>query len=348
MKKLILITFFALFTFTSFGQRHTIESSPNVGYFMLDSVDYVQGHYEMKYSGKVKIDTLRKFSLQNIYTGKLIINSRYFDQVSGVTSWDELSQLFRDLEVFQATQDVSIQDQHTPIIIAKFNQVTNSTTLTDTTAIDDTYIIVTDTTGVSNSELIIVFSSETGRVYFGSIISKNIDTVFLDTPLDSSFPIGSDVDFALTNMAVDGSSIPQIFGLRGTSEGEPIGEAFDITRIVFKCTTSSAVDLSKFANIDKLINGLLLRKRDGTYQNIFNVKDNGELAGIMFDFTVYAADNPAQGIDGFVGRLTFAGQSKIGVTIRLQAGEDLEFIISDALQAITLLEAVAEGHIVIK
>lgn len=243
--------------------------------------------------------------------------------------------------------EVEIQDQYTPILIIKFNQVTNSDTLTATTVVGQRYIVVDDTTGSANSDMIIIFSDITDRVYFGAATSFNIDTIFLDTPLDSDFPVGADVDFALTNMAVDGSSTLQIFGIRGSSLGDPIAIEFDITRIIFKCTTDSPVSLDKFGDLTKLTNGLVLRKRDGTYQNLFNMKDNGELAGIMFDWTPYLATNPQQGIDGFVSRLTFAGQSKIGVTVRLGAGEDLEFIIQDNLSGIILLEVIAEGHIVI-
>jgi len=66
----------------------------------------------------------------------------------------------------------------------------------------------------------------------------------------------------------------------------------------------------------------------------------------MYDWTPYAALNPVQGIDGFVARLTFAGQNKVGVAIRLPIGQDLEVLVQDDLEAITKLEIVAEGHIV--
>lgn len=101
MKKLLLLfTFLALFASVSLGQKHTIETSPNAGYFMLDSVDYIQGHFEVKYEGRqITVDTLRRFSLVNIYTGQLIINSRYFDEVNSLASWDELSILLEDLSI---------------------------------------------------------------------------------------------------------------------------------------------------------------------------------------------------------------------------------------------------------
>jgi len=130
---------------------------------------------------------------------------------------------------------------------------------------------------------------------------------------------------------LNGSVTPQTFGIRGSGVGEPIGAEFDITRIIIKCHASTAVDLNKFGDLAKLTNGLILRKRDDIYQNLFNIKDNGELAGLLYDWTVYQASHPTQAVDGFAARLTFSGQSKIGVTVRLAAGEDLEFIIQDDL-----------------
>ena len=142
--------------------------------------------------------------------------------------------------------------------------------------------------------------------------------------------------------------------LTADKNGAPPGVDLDvdITRLIFKCTCTSAVDLTTFANFTRLVNGLVLRRRNAVYENIFNVKDNGELAGIMYDFDVAAATNPQQGIDGFTGRLTFAGSSKIGVAIRLPVGDDLQFLIQDDLltaqstETITLFEIVAEGHLV--
>lgn len=345
MKKLLILIFVFAALF-SFGQSYTIEASDNLGFFKIGDVDYPTNHFGIRYDGDLSVEADRNFTLYNIHTDEKLIISRHYSAIVGVNSWDELSQLFKTLQIINGSSDVNIQDQHTPILIAKFNQITNSDTLTAATIVDQRYIVVDDTTGAANSDLVIVFSDITNRVYFGSKTSINIDTIFLDTPIDSEFPIGSDVDFSITNMAVDGSATSQIFGLRGSGLSSPIAVAFDITRIIFKCTTASAVDLAKFGDLAKLTNGLVLRKRDGTYQNLVNIKDNGELAGIMYDWTPYVATNPQQGIDGFVARLTFAGQSKIGVTVRLAAGEDLEFIIQDNISGITLFEVIAEGHIV--
>lgn len=244
-----------------------------------------------------------------------------------------------------APRDVALQDQHTPTVIAFFNQVEESTTLAVATAIGDRTITLTSTTGAAVGKYIILFHPASERFYTGHITSiAALPVVSVDTPLDFAYPIGTFIDIAITDMSVDGSSTTQVFGLRGVGVPPGIDLRYDVTRLMFQCEAASPVSLATFADLTALTNGLVCRKRDGEYHNILNVKTNKELAGIMYDWTPYAATNPQQGQDGFVGRLTFAGQNKIGVTQRLALGEDLEFLIQDDLRAITELKIIAEGH----
>jgi hypothetical protein len=257
------------------------------------------------------------------------------------------------LSTTRGALDIQMQDQFTPTVIVKFNQITDSTTIASPVAIDDTQVTLTSTTGVSVGSYLIFFNPDQGRYMFATVTSVLGSPTFdIDTPFDFAFPAGTYVDVTKTNLAVNGSVTPQVFGLRGVGAPPGVDITVDITRLIFSCTTSSPVDLSKFANFAKLTNGLVCRMRNGTYENIFNVKDNRDVAGIMFDWTPYAATNPSQGVDGFISRLTFAGQNKIGVTKRLPVGDDLEIIVQDDLltaqggETITAFEIIAEGHIV--
>lgn len=242
--------------------------------------------------------------------------------------------------------DVNNQDQTTPSIITKFNKVLNSTTLAAEAARGSRDIVVADATGFIIGRYIILFNPTTERYMWGYATNVVGTTVTLDTPLDSTFPIGTYVDSAITNMNVNGSVTPQVFGLRGTGSPPGVDLAADITRIITSCETDSPVNLTLFGDLPALANGLVLRRRNGDFYNILNVKDNFEIAGIQFDFNVSQALNPAQGIDGFVCRLTFGGQNKIGVVQRLPIGDDLEIIIQDDLTGLVRFEIVAEGHIV--
>ncbi len=243
--------------------------------------------------------------------------------------------------------DTFIQDQHTPAIIAHFNQVLNSTELANSASREDRDIVVDDATGFVIGNYIILFNPTSERFCFAFAINVVGTIITLDTPLDSDFAAGTFVDNTTTEMAVVGSAgSPQVFGLRGTGAPPGVDLEVDITRIIFTCIADSPVQLSLFGNLTALTNGIALRMRNDTWFNVFNVKSNRQLAGIMFDFNVSQAINPAQGEDGFVARLTFAGQDKIGVTERLPIGEDLEFLIQDDLSGLTSFGVIAEGHIV--
>lgn len=244
--------------------------------------------------------------------------------------------------------DVSLQDQHTDPIIINFNKVFTGTTLSASTSIDSKTILVSDASNITSTgdTYIILFNPDSLRFSTFYLVSITGKTITLDTPLDYAYPAGTYIDVANTKMNVNGSLTSQTFGIRGVGAPTGVDLSFDVTKIIFECLATSAIDLSKFANLTKLRNGLVLRKRDGRYKNIFNVKSNSELAGICYDFTPYLATNPQHGTDGFICRLEFGGQMEFGVVIRLAVGEDLELIIQDDLSTLTCLKCFVEGHIV--
>lgn len=239
--------------------------------------------------------------------------------------------------------DVISKDQTTDMIIVNFNQVHNSTTLNGAVDIEDRTIIVTSATGIVEGSYLILFDPASVRFSTFTVIGVASTTITLDSPIDFAYPDGTFVDVAITEMSVDGSGTPEVFGLRGVGAPPGIELTLDVTRIIFEMTTDSAVSLELFGDIAALTRGLLVRSRNGRVKNLFNVKSNGEIAGIMFDWQPFASTNPVQGIDGFVSRLTF---TRLGVVTRLPIGEDLEVWVQDNLLGITSFKMIAEGHIV--
>jgi hypothetical protein len=244
--------------------------------------------------------------------------------------------------------DVNIQDQTTDVIIQKFNQVHNSTTLNGAVAIEEEEIIVTDATGIVAGSHLILFDPASVRFSTFIALTPSGTTIPLDRPLDFAYPDGTFVDVAITNMAVDGSVTTQVFGLRGTGAPPGVDLDVDITRIIITMLTTNPVAYDLFGDLPALTKGVTVRVRNGKYFNIVNFKTNGELAGAMYDLTSAEAVNPNQGQNGYIGRMTFAGTNKMGVAIRLPIGEDLEILIQDNLSLIEKFEVVAEGHIVEK
>ena len=241
--------------------------------------------------------------------------------------------------------DVVIQDQHSKIVIAKLSTLDSEDTLAIAASVDDVIINLVDASSFSSGQFLSMFDPISNNFYLAHILSINVNEVTVDTPLDFAYPIGSFVTGGQTNMAVDGSVTPVLFGLRNTDA--TIGDSFDVTRIILSCLTVNAPAFDEFGDIaGGLTKGIVLRKVDGVHNNIFNIKTNGELAGIMFDFASADAVNPNQGQNGFIARMSFAGTHKMGVSIRLDPGDDLCFIVQDNLTTIQSLELVVEGHIV--
>jgi hypothetical protein len=247
---------------------------------------------------------------------------------------------------------VVVQDQTTPPLDLFFLKADGPpTTLATATSIDDTSIFVNTTTLFDVDDTVGVFSGADGegRFYFGDALSVNATTgeIGLDTPLDFAFEVGDNVIAASKEMNVDGSTTPQIFSIRSSAQQQASTLKVDVTRIMIQMITNGAVGLDKFGDIASgLTKGIVLRRNNGVVNNIFNVKTNAEFANLAYDFTPFIASNPGQDVNGFSTRLTFAGQDKHGVAIRLEGGDALELIIQDDLTSLLQFRIIAEGHIV--
>lgn len=244
-------------------------------------------------------------------------------------------------------QAVNLQDQTSPILIVPFHTTTNTTTLaTAATAKEDLTFDVASTTGFTAGQYITIYNIAGQRWYQAYQIGAPAgSTITIDTPFDYEFQVGDQVSVGSADLAVNGSVTTQVFTVRDPAPGG-ITLVGDITRIILVAELASAASWAEFGDRVALPNGLVMRKVDGTYQNIFNVKTNKQLANIMYDFDILLATGPAL-VDGIKGRLTFGGQNKIGVVIRLQTGEDLQLLVQDDLSTFTSFQVYAEGHLVV-
>lgn len=241
----------------------------------------------------------------------------------------------------------SLHDDPHTIVIRYMLRAVTSTALTSAVDIDDTDIIVDDVSGILVGHIVTIFNVNTERFYQGKILSISVNTLLMDTPLDSVFPAGSNVDISSDNINVDGSVTPVIFEARG---GTPVDEAlqvtFHINRLLIQMTTTAAPDLDKFGDISGgLTKGVVFRSVNGITNNIFNVKKNSDIAAIAFDYVPYNASNPGIGVYGISSRLTFSGQDKMGSVIAVGPGEDVHLIVQDDLTSLLTFKMVLEGHI---
>jgi len=248
---------------------------------------------------------------------------------------------------------VTLQDQHTPTVITHMSVLEETTTTTSLVAVNDTTVDVASVTGISAGKYLAFFDPTSVRFMNAFVISVDTLTVTIDRPFDFEYPSGSYVDVSehdLTKVGVGTLAAPIIAGVRNNAGVEPppgLELSMDVTRVMFHCIADSACNLTTFGDIEGgLTNGIVLRKRDGSIFNIFNSKSNADLKEIMFDFDIMNTGTVGHGEDGFFGRLTFAGQSKMGVTIRLAINEDLELFIQDDITSLLHFSIKVEGSIV--
>jgi hypothetical protein len=279
----------------------------------------------------------------NIYNKDNVVNGNNED--STFTTLAEL-QIFLDKNTgSEAPLDVVLQDSEAPLMIVEASKLITETTVAIITAKNDYIVNVADATSFATGQYLTIYNEVANRVFFAKVILVDVLAITINVPLDFEFAVGSFVSIGDLNMNLDGSSTPQIFGIRNPT-GVDIPLAYDITRIIFTCECNSSLDLSKFGDIaGGIARGLIVRKVDGTYRNVFHFKTNRELKSKCFDFDIETAIGNAK--DGFSARITFAGQNKMGAVIRLKEDEDLQFLVQDPLETLHFLGATVEGSEVI-
>ena len=235
------------------------------------------------------------------------------------------------------TIDVSIQSSTSPLVIIKATELLAETTLTTLAVIDAKILSVASSTGAVVGDALTIYSTLNNRVSFFTILAINGNDITVDSPIDFAYEVGSFVQFGNTDMSVDGSVTPRIFGVRNPT-AQDIDLAVDFTRMILSMELTGSGDYDEFGNIPALTNGLICRFVDGRKQNIFNVKDNREFDNLMYDFKFIAASGNAP--DGLSGRFTF---EKLGSVIRLKPFEDLQFIVEDNLTGLTTFEILLQG-----
>jgi hypothetical protein len=241
--------------------------------------------------------------------------------------------------------DVYIQDQHTGIVDLFLMNVEGTFTLASTVTIDTNTFTATGGHGITTGDT--VFLSEGIRFSQFTVLNVVTDTITVDSPIDVAYTTGATCQRGITNMNVDGSSTPVIFSI-APLDISPTSNQWDIVRMIFAIQDGSSMDSSMFGSIaGGITNGVVIRQKDGLFQNYFNIKTNGDFALRAYDISFDDRASP-QGEYFFRSRRTFGGASKTGVTIRL-AGEDndeFQVIIQDDLTSLDSFSVTVQGHVV--
>lgn len=289
----------------------------------------------------MKEDSSMLIFLGLIFIGLVVLASGLTIDTSHITNFDEL------VNNETGGVDVNIQDQTTRPFAVQVNQMLDSTSysLASSPVIGSYELELNTVSGLSLGDKI-TFLEQNGmpQVYFGQIQGISGNTITLNDQVPYSFvPINTTVFTFENDITVDGSSTPVVYGLTNVFD-----EALDITRVIFKCTDNVEMHDGLFCGEDQLTRGVLFRKytSDGYYINYWNVRSNAKWGLLAFDTSYDTNGKPPDDTYGFGSRLTYGGQSKHGVVIRLEPNERIELVIQDDLTSISGASLMVEGHFV--
>jgi len=236
---------------------------------------------------------------------------------------------------------IAIQDQHTDIVDLQLCNKIADIELSTQPDIDQNVVSLVAGHGVVAGN-VICFKSGI-HFYQGIAIAVSTNDITLDSPLDFSFPVGSEAFRSVSNMAVNGSVTPVIFKV-----SPPASTKWDLCRVIITMTDDLAMDDGKFGGISAISKGVVIRKKNASYKNIFNAKTNGDFRSRSFDVQYLDATLGPGGLYGFGCRRSFNGFDKNGVVIRLDGdtADEFQFIIQDDLTGLSSLRACIQGHVV--
>lgn len=193
---------------------------------------------------------------------------------------------------------------------------------------------------VTGNEILLAENGSEPRSYNGKIISVATNLLTMDTPIDTVFSAAGAVVIQTTKeMTVDGSTTVQKFDIPNSSDVE-----FHITRIIIHITDELEMDDSRFGSLLELTRGVIFRQKfnDGSYNNIFNVKNNGEFGELAYDLAYQ--DAAKHGTYGLHCRMSFGSSGKHGTVLRIGNGEALELLIQDDLSDLDSFRIMVQGH----
>lgn len=243
--------------------------------------------------------------------------------------------------------DVNVQDQSTEVISVFLGQPLSEVTVLTGTSKDDTSIDI-ETDGATPVVGNYVCFQEDKKITQSEItsvtpITGNQYTLGVSIPLDYPYTTSSGCLLLDVDLNKDGSSTPIVFKV-----APKLGTRWDITRMMISMVLSSQGDDGLFGNTPKLTNGVFFRKEDSDESNnLFLAKENSDFALEGYDVT-YPVRSGGGGSHGMRSRITFAGQEKQGVVIRLDGntGDSFTAVVRDDLTGINRFRVKVQGHVV--
>jgi hypothetical protein len=256
---------------------------------------------------------------------------------------DDISYAFKAVYNGMALR-VILEDLTDNILTVPFLIERSVATLAVDTIVDSREVTLTAGHGAVVGNILEIADPSSSSFFMQSqITAVNVNVLTLDQPVNRVYTAASaQVVVSSDSILVDGSVTPQIFNILPlpTQRGHMV-------RLIWEMRSLNDMSFDTFGGANALINGCVLRVNngDGTYKNLFNFKNNGDVAEQCFDTTYLAGKNNVT--KGFLARLTWGGQEKHGAVVALDGaiGQRIELIVQDDLTVgNTRFHLTAQGH----
>jgi hypothetical protein len=238
------------------------------------------------------------------------------------------------------------QDQTTPVLTVPFLQGRASVSLAVDTVLESRTITLNGGHGTLVGEIIELADPEALKFMQSQVINVNVNVITLDQPVNRVYFAATAIAQRSSDvMLINGSVTPQVFSILPLPS-----QAGDMVRIILEIEGDADMDSASFGSDVALTNGCVIRVSEpgGTFKNLFNFKTNGDFLSQGFDHTFLQPRVPGNNTRAFNSRVTWGGQSKHGVVIRLDGSlnEQLQVVIQDdlTLGVNTKFKITAQGH----
>jgi len=266
----------------------------------------------------------------------------------GTLTWGTYDQIFEIVGVTSplsfdsnGSLNVNVTDPHSETLLLYLHTHAGTFTITSNVALGDDTFTATGGHGITVGDFIVF--KENSRYFQSEVASVANNVIGLNSPFDYAFTTLANCYRGITNMAVDGSSSPVIFGC---SPRLLTGVKWHITSLSIEIMDNATMDDSLFGGISRLAKGVHIRKTgtDIPWKNIATVRTNGGLR-MRGDHTEYVAKAPS-GYYSLIENLTLGGADNNGTIIELDSvSEDwIQVIVRDNLSALYRMRVLVKGN----
>lgn len=329
-----------------------------VGNYSLSEVNYVPGTREIiisKWNHKFNYDNIISVVVNRGGDGNnsFIIgdSGKWFgkiNQIDSTTYKIRYMNALPELKINDGVQiivdikyplDVYVTDQNSQIISIYALKKLNNTILSSETIVNSNIIYFENGHNCKYGDYLNFYGEN--KINQSKVIGVTGNTIALNAPMDVIFTSGDTIERGTINLGINGTTGSTIFIAKPSPNID-----WHICQIVIYIEDDDTMDGSLFGSISALTKGVLIRKKNTTYDNILEITRNSQMN--MYGELKYNDRASSKGVYSLICKLKLNDKSTFGSVIELlsERNDQIEIIIQDDLSALKSFYISIHGHVV--